>query len=53
MNLKRVISALIGTPLVVLLFVFGNVYIFDCVIAILAVISLYEYTNCFKNHKKG
>ena len=53
MNLKRVISALIGTPLVVLLFVFGNVYIFDCVIAILAVISLYEYTNCFKTTKKA
>ena len=53
MNFKRVVSGLIGAPIVILLLIFGNVYIIDCVIAALAIISIYEYTKCFKVTKKA
>ena len=53
MNLKRIISALIGFPIVVLLLIFGNTYVIDAVIAVLALISMYEYTKCFKSTKKA
>lgn len=53
MNFKRIISGLIGFPMVVLLFLFGNVYIVDIVVSILAIISTYEYTKSFKTSQKA
>ena len=46
MNLKRIITAIIGLPLVILLIVFGNKYIMDVVISIIAIIAMYEYSKC-------
>lgn len=48
MNLKRIISGLIGLPIVVLIFLFGNKYVINVAITALAVISVYEYMHCFK-----
>lgn len=53
MNFKRIISSLVGFPMVVLLFLFGNVYIVDIVVSILAIISVYEYTKSFKTSQKA
>ena len=37
MNLKRIISGLIGFPIVVLIFLLGNKYVIDIAVTILAV----------------
>lgn len=52
MNIKRIMTAVIGLPLVILLIVFGNQYLIDAVIAIIAVIAMYEYSNCIKKEAK-
>lgn len=43
MDFKRLLTALIGLPIVILVFIFGNKYIVDFLIAIIAIISLNEY----------
>lgn len=48
MDMKRVTSALLGMPLVVIILVFGNKYIVDIAFAIVAAMSLHEYFNAFK-----
>lgn len=55
MNLKRVISGLIGFPIVVVIMLLGNlsVHVIDIAICILAVISMYEFLHCFKSTKKA
>lgn len=48
MKIKRILSALLGLPLVVLVLVFGNKYVIDTFFALVAVISMYEYFNAIK-----
>ncbi|MBR6504761.1 MAG: phosphatidate cytidylyltransferase [Clostridia bacterium] len=48
MKYSRWISALLGAPLVILILVFGNVYVIDIAFAIIAAISLHEYFSSFK-----
>lgn len=52
MNVKRIMTAVIGLPLVILLIVFGNKYVMDAVIAIIAVIAMYEYAKCIEKEAK-
>lgn len=52
MNLKRLITAMIGLPIVVLLIVFGNSYIVDVVVAVIAVIAMYEYGKCIQEEAR-
>lgn len=51
MDIKRVTSALLGFPLVILVLLLGNKYVIDAVMAIVACISLQEYFNAFKEYK--
>jgi len=51
MDIKRVTSALLGFPLVIIVLLFGNKYVIDAVMAIVAIISLQEYFNAFKEYK--
>jgi len=44
-NLKRVSSALIGFPLVALIFILGNKYIISIGLAIIAMLSMHEYLH--------
>ncbi len=53
MNLKRIISTLIGIPIAALVFIFANKYVMDVILAIIAIIAMYEYINCFKKSKKA
>jgi phosphatidate cytidylyltransferase len=48
MDIKRLISALVGMPLVVIILVFGNKYVVDITFAIVAALCLHEYFNAFK-----
>ena len=43
MDFKRITSALLGFPLVVLVFVLGNIYVVDIALVIIAILSMYEY----------
>lgn len=49
MNIKRILTAVIGFPFVALLLIFGNKYIIDVIIAIMAVIAMNEYIKCAAN----
>lgn len=52
-NIKRVLSALIGFPLVLVIFLLANNLVMDIAVAMLAIICIYEYCRCFKNTKKA
>ncbi len=51
--LTRVISALLGFPLVLVVFIFANDLIFDIIISALSIMCMYEYFTCFKNENKA
>lgn len=53
MNLKRVISGLVGFPIAAVIFLFANVYVMDAAITVLAAISIHEYSKCFKTSNKA
>ncbi len=46
--MSRIISALILFPLVVVLLIFGNVYVIDVAFSIVALMAMNEYFNAFK-----
>lgn len=52
MNVKRVLTALIGFPIVIVLLVFGNKYVFDITMALIAIISMNEYIKCVSKKAK-
>ena len=45
MNLKRILTSLIGFPIVVLMIALGNAPIIDFAIMIIAIICMYEYIS--------
>ena len=49
MNVKRVLTALIGLPIVAAIVLFGNKYIVDVIFAIIACCAMYEYIKCVSN----
>ena len=52
MDFKRLSSALLGLPMVIVVLLFGNKYVIDVALSIVAVISLHEYFNAFKEKHK-
>ena len=52
MNVKRVITAMVGLPIVIGLILLGNIYIMDAVIAVIAMIAMYEYGTCIQKEAK-
>ena len=52
MKSKRILSGLIGLPIVALILIFGNIYVIDTVFAIVAIIAIHEYINVFKEKAK-
>ena len=48
MDLKRVLTAVIGFPLVAILLIFGNRYVVDIAFAIVALMAIREFFNAFK-----
>ena len=45
MKLKRILSGVIGLPIVALILIYGNTYIIDILFGIVAIIAIYEYFN--------
>lgn len=52
MKLKRILSGLIGLPIVALILIYGNIYVIDVLFALVALISIHEYFNSFKEKHK-
>lgn len=51
MDWKRLSSAILGLPMVIIVLLFGNKYLIDVAMAIVAIISLQEYFNAFSKYK--
>lgn len=52
MKLKRILSGVIGLPIVALILIYGNIYVIDVGFSIVAFIAMYEYFNAFKKDFK-
>ena len=52
MNLKRIITAVVGLPAVIAVLVLGNIYIIDILFGFIAWMSLHEYFKSFKGKAK-
>ena len=52
MKLKRILSGIIGFPIVALILIYGNIYLIDVLFALVALISIHEYFNSFKEKNK-
>lgn len=52
MKLKRILSGIIGFPIVALILIFGNIYVIDVFFAIVALITIHEYLNSFEEKYK-
>ncbi len=48
MDVKRVVTALVGLPIVAIALYFANKYIIDVIMNVIAIISMYEYIKCTK-----
>lgn len=51
MDLKRLSSAILGLPMVIIVLLLGNKYVIDVALSIVAIISLHEYYNAFSKYK--
>ena len=49
MNMKRVITAVVGLPLVILVLVLSNKYIIDAILAAVGIIAMHEYIKSAAN----
>lgn len=52
MDIKRITSALLGFPLVVIILTFGNKYIVDICLALIAMLGMQEYFNAVSKESK-
>lgn len=51
MDIKRILTSVLGLPLVIAIIVFGNTTVIDIFFAIIAVISINEYFRAFEKGK--
>lgn len=52
MNFKRIVSALVLFPIVALILIFGNKYLVDVTVCLIAMLTLHEYFNSFETGEK-
>lgn len=52
MKLKRILTGIIGLPIVAAILIFGNKYIIDVLFAIVALISIHEYFSAIEKKYK-
>lgn len=52
MDIKRIVSSVLGLPMVIIVILFGNKYIIDIAMSIVAIISLHEYYNAVSKDSK-
>jgi phosphatidate cytidylyltransferase len=49
MNLKRLLTGIIGFPIVLAVLVLGNRYVIDILMAVVSIFAIYEYSKCAKH----
>lgn len=52
MKLKRILTGVIGFPIIALILIYGNKYIIDALFAVVAIISMHEYFNAVSRKYK-
>lgn len=52
MDFKRIITTIVGLPLVAVILIFGNKYLVDVIISLIAIMSLHEYFHSFKEQEQ-
>ncbi len=52
MKLKRILSGILGLPIVALILIYGNIYVIVVLFSIEALIAIHEYFNSFKEKHK-
>lgn len=52
MDLKRVLTTILGLPIVALVFIYGNKYVLGGVILVVSIICMYEYFSAVKKVSK-
>ena len=53
MDIKRVLTGVIGFPIIAAILILSNTYVFDGIVAIIALISVHEFYNSFITTKKA
>ena len=53
MNIKRVITGVVGFPIVALVLILGNQILIDIAFAIIAIMSFHEFAHAFKVSNKA
>ena len=48
MSFKRLLTGIIGFPIVLAVLVLGNKYTIDILMAVVSIFAIYEYTKCAK-----
>lgn len=48
MNMKRVLTTVIGLPIIIAILILGNKYLIDFIVAFVGVIAMYEYSKACK-----
>lgn len=49
MKIERILTGVIGFPIVAAVLIFGNKYLIDILFAVVAIMSIHEYFQAFKN----
>lgn len=52
MDIKRILTTVIGLPIIIAILILGNKYIIDAIVAIVAMIAIYEYSKAASKEAK-
>ena len=52
MNVKRILTTVVGLPLVILFIIFGNKYVIDFAVSVIAIFAIHEYSKCCAKEAK-
>lgn len=52
MDFKRIITTIVGLPLVAVILIFGNKYLVDVIVSLIAIMGLHEYFHSFKEQEQ-
>lgn len=50
--IKRLLTTIIGIPFLFIVLIYGNKYVVDGIVTILALISIHEYMKCYSKKFK-
>lgn len=53
MNIKRILTVLVGLPIVILVLIFGNCYVVDIAMAVVSAFAIYEFSKCVSKEVKN